>query len=316
VKRFARTVVQAPWAGRNLLDLLAERFSYQGREKWERLVLQGAILVNGQASQPERLLQPGDAVEYVLPTLDEPPVATDYRVLYEDDAILAIDKPADLPCHPAGHFFHHTLWAFLRRDRGLTAVHFVNRLDRETSGIVLLAKDPATARKLGQPASRRSMVKEYLAVVEGRLLAPCHASGWLVPDTASRLRKKRRFVPAAAGAEPPAAAEFAETWFEPVRQASGLTLVRARLGTGRMHQIRATLLALGFPLVGDKAYGLDEGLYLRFIAKTLTDADRRLLRLDRQALHAWRLRFVHPLSAAVINLESPLPPDLAQLVPP
>jgi 23S rRNA pseudouridine955/2504/2580 synthase/23S rRNA pseudouridine1911/1915/1917 synthase len=101
-----------------------------------------------------------------------------------------------------------------------------------------------------------------------------------------------------------------------VRQGGDLTLVRARLGTGRTHQIRATLLALGFPLVGDKVYGRDETLYIRFIEKTLTPEDHRLLRLDRQALHACRLRFQHPLSDAILDLESPMPADLARLLAP
>lgn len=314
MQRFAQTVVQPPWTGRTLADMLSERFSYHGRQKWERVVVQGAILVNGEISRPERVLRTGDTVEYVVPQLEEPPVATAYRVLLDDGAVLAIDKPADLPCHPAGRFFHHTLWAFLRRDLGLSDVHFVNRLDRETSGIVLLARDALAARKLGQPARRQSMVKEYLAVVEGDLPGPLHARGWMVDDTASVLRKKRAFVAAAPGAAPPESADLAETWFEPVRRAGGLTLVRARLGTGRMHQIRATLFTLGFPIVGDKVYGRDETLYLRFIDKTLSAADRQLLRLDRQALHAWRLRFAHPRTDAVIDLESPLPPDLAALL--
>lgn len=316
MQRFAHTIVQPPWSGRALLDVLAERFSYQSRERWERLIRQGAILVNGQLSQPQRTVQRGDAVEYVVPTLEEPPVATDYRVLLDDGAVLAIDKPGDLPCHPAGRFFRNTLWAFLRRDLGLSDVHFVNRLDRETSGIVLLARDAQAARRLGQPGRRKAMVKEYLAVVEGLLQEPVHARGWLEDDAASALRKKRRFVPESPGVVPSEGAEPAETWFEPVRQGGGLTLVRARLGTGRMHQIRATLLALGFPIVGDKVYGVDETCYLRFIAKTLSAADQQRLRLQRQALHAWRLRFPHPASDAIIDLESPLPADLAGLVPP
>lgn len=315
MQRFAHTVVQAPWSGRALLDLLAERFSYQRRDTWERLVRQGAILVNGQLSQPSQTVRTGDVIEYTVSRLDEPPVATDYRVLLDDGVVLAIDKPADLPCHPAGRFFRNTLWAFLRRDIGLSAVHFVNRLDRETSGIVLLARDAEAARRLGQPARRRAMVKEYLAIVEGTLREPVHAHGWLEEDTRSALRKKRRFVAAGPEAELPAGAERAETWFEPVRQAGGLTLVRARLGTGRMHQIRASLLALGLPVVGDKVYGLDETCYLRFIDKTLSAADRQLLRLDRQALHAWRLRFAHPRTDAIVDLESPLPADMARLVP-
>lgn len=314
-QRFARTLVQPPWSGRPLLDVLAERFAYQSREKWFRLIRQGAILVNGGPSQPSQVVVSGDRVEYVIERLEEPPVSTDYRVLFDDGVVLAIDKPGDLPCHPAGRFFQNTLWALLRRDLGLTAVHFVNRLDRETSGIVLLAREPAAARRLGQPARRQQMVKDYLVVVEGDLREAIHARGWLTDDTGSALRTKRRFVPGAPEDSTPEGAERCDTAFTPLRCHNGMTLVQARLGTGRMHQIRATLLGLGFPVVGDKVYGRDETCYLRFINKTLTDADRQLLRLDRQALHAWRLAFPHPTTDAVVALESPLPADLAALVP-
>jgi len=311
--RRAKITVPKAWSGRPLLDLLAERFTYHPRAEWERLCREGAVLVNETRGLAGTALTAGDAVEYLVPGLPEPPVATGYSIRYQDDAVLVVDKPGDLPCHPAGRFFRHTLWAILRRDLGGADLLFVNRLDRETSGLVLIAHTPLAARRLGQPSRRKAMVKEYLAIVEGAMAEAVHARGWLVADATSALRKKQRFVSAEAGAEAPADSQAAETWFEPLRQHAGMTLVRARLGTGRTHQIRATLLALGYPLVGDKVYGLDEGCYLRFIEKTLTDADRRGLRLDRQALHASRLRFQHPLTDAVLDLDSPLPNDMASL---
>jgi 23S rRNA pseudouridine955/2504/2580 synthase/23S rRNA pseudouridine1911/1915/1917 synthase len=314
--RQAQITVPRAWGGRLLLDLLAERFTYHQRDEWERLLREGAVRVNGSLSSPDVVLKPGDAVEYLVPDVPEPRVATDYHILYGDEAVLVVDKPADLPCHPAGQFFRNTLWALLRRDLGGVDLLFTNRLDRETSGIVLIARTSLAARRLGQPSRRRTMVKEYLAIVEGAMREPVHARGWLVTDPLSALRKKQRFLPETAGAEPPEGSQAAETWFEPVRQGGDLTLVRARLGTGRTHQIRATLLALGFPLVGDKVYGRDETLYIRFIEKTLTPEDHRLLRLDRQALHACRLRFQHPLSDAILDLESPMPADLARLLAP
>jgi RluA family pseudouridine synthase len=298
-----------------LLDLLSERFTYLQREAWGRLIETGAVQVNGQSAGPLQPLAEGDLVDFTVPDVEEPAVATDYRLLYADEALLAVDKPADLPCHPGGKFFRHTLWAFLLRDLGMEKLFFVNRLDRETSGIVLVARTAAAARICGRPARRQAMVKEYLAVVEGQMPAPVHARGWMVDDTSSALRKKQRFIPEQTGVSAPEGASRAETWFEPVRQAGGLALLRARLGTGRTHQIRATLLALGLPLVGDKVYGRDEMLYVRFIEKRLSDEDRHLLRLNRQALHSCHLRLLHPLTDAVLDIESPLPPALAALVP-
>jgi RluA family pseudouridine synthase len=315
VKRCAQTIVHHPWAGRALLDLLAERFTYLARDEWSRLVDSGDIRVNGQNAARLQILVEGDRIDFSVPEVEEPAVATDYRLLYADEALLAVDKPADLPCHPGGKFFRHTLWAFLLRDLGVDKLYFVNRLDRETSGIVLVARTALAARICGRPARRQAMVKEYLAVVEGHLAAPVHARGWLLDDTTSALRKKQRFIAEPTGGDAPAGALRAETWFEPLRQAGALSLLRARLGTGRTHQIRATLLALGLPLVGDKVYGRDELLYVRFIEKTLSDNDRQILRLNRQALHSCRLRLLHPLTDAVLDITSPLPPDLAALVP-
>lgn len=316
MERRAQIIVPPPWAGRTLLDLLERRFTYHSREQWEDIVREGAVRIGSVPAGAETQLAAGDVVEYIVPDLPEPPVATDYRIVYQDETVLVVDKPGDLPCHPGGRFFRHTLWALLQRDLGKSEMGFVNRLDRETSGLVLIARTPEAARRLGQPLRRKSMVKEYLAIVEGAMDEPVYARGWLAPDTASALRKKQRFVLEEAGLPPPADSQVAETWFEPLQQQAGMTLVRARLGTGRTHQIRATLLALGYPLVGDKLYGRDEGRYLRFIDKTLTDADRRALRLDRQALHAARLRFQHPLNETVLDLNSPLPADMAGLMPP
>ncbi len=314
MERRAQITVPSAWGGRPLLDLLAERFTYHDRAEWERLLRSGAVRLDGVPASADATLTAGSAVEYLVPDLPEPAVATSYRILYQDEAILVVDKPADLPCHPAGAFFRNTLWALLRRDLAGAELLFVNRLDRETSGIVLIARSSEAARRLGQPSRRRTMVKEYLAIVEGVLSEPVHARGWLAPDTASALRKKQRFVREEPGAPPPENAQTAETWFEPIRTHGDLTLLRARLGTGRTHQIRATLLALGLPLVGDKVYGRDEQLYVRFIERRLGAEDRARLRLDRQALHAWRLRFRHPFEDRVIEVESPMPEDMAGLL--
>ncbi len=315
MKRCAQTTIHPPWTGRALLDMLGERFTYLQRDAWLRLIDSGSVRINGLQAEPLQTLGAGDRVDFTVPEVAEPTVATEYRLLYADEALLAVDKPADLPCHPGGKFFRHTLWAFLRRDLGVDKLYFVNRLDRETSGIVLVARTPLAARVCGKPTRRLAMVKEYLAVVEGHLAAPLHARGWMVDDTTSVLRKKQRFLAERPDGAVPDGAVWAETWFEPVRQAGALMLLRARLGTGRTHQIRATLLALGLPLVGDKVYGRDETLYIRFIEKTLSEADRRTLRLDRQALHSCHLRVLHPLTDAVLDIESPLPAELAALVP-
>ncbi|MFA4945379.1 MAG: pseudouridine synthase [Lentisphaeria bacterium] len=309
-------------APRPILDLLASRFTYHTAEEWRRELAAGRLQLNGRpTTAPDTPAGPGDWLEYLIPDglrATEPPVDLAWRRLWEDAALLVAEKPGNLPCHPAGRFFNHTLWAALHDAFPADAFFaLANRLDRETSGLVLVAKTTAAARELQRQFSRRQVEKRYLAVVEGAFPEQCEANGWLLPDPASEVRKKRRFIPGAPDAPPaaPGPAEWAETRFRRRRLTPELSLVEAEPRTGRRHQIRATLCSLGFPLVGDKLYGPDDRLYLRFIAGTLTAADRQRLRLPRQALHATRLACRHPATGEPFLATSPLPPELAALLP-
>ena len=157
--------------------------------------------------------------------------------------------------------------------------------------------------------------KEYLALVTGDFRGRVHAEGFLVHDRASAVAKKKRFVfagsPEAAGAASDPTAETAVTdLVEESHVPPDMTLVRAILGTGRQHQVRATLHSLGFPLAGDKLYGPDERLFLKIKDGALTAEDMRLLRFPRQALHAAVLEFRHPFTGERLRFESPFPDDL------
>ena len=226
-----------------------------------------------------------------LPADAEPPVLRSVGILHEDDDLLVADKPGNLPCHPGGRYCGNTLLHILRARGGdVGNLRIINRLDRETSGIVLVAKTDAMVRSLAGQFRRHTAQKEYTVLVHGAFPAHLEARGWLLPDTGSAIRKKRRFV--TGDAPPTPGAESAETDFELVEARDGISRVLARPRTGRTHQIRATLFSLGFPVVGDKIYGLDETFFLRFIADALTDADRARLMLPRQALHASALTVV------------------------
>lgn len=316
------TASDLPAAGREpLLDFLVRRFTYHSATEWTELLQAGRLLLNGVPAAPGAEAVSGDLLEYDLPTdQPEPPVNTAWSVLYEDDALLAVAKPPDLPCHPAGGYFRHTLWALLKERFGDAFFAFANRLDRETSGIVLVAKSREAARALQRQFEHRRVEKQYQAVVEGMFPeAELEAAGWLTADAASEVRKKRRFIPAASGQAAPGAApeggEWAETRFLrlEINPDANLSLVAIRPRTGRLHQIRATLAALGHPLAGDKLYGADDTVFLRFCNETLTDGDRRRLRIGRQALHASRLRFTHPVTRAPLEITCPLPDDLSRL---
>jgi len=295
-------------AGQRLDLWLSARFTYLSRNQWQEAIKQGQILLNGRPSKASRLLQSGDTVAFVNDR-EEPAVEMEYRIIYEDEYLLAVDKGGNLPCHPAGPFFKNTLWYDLCQRYG--KVMIVNRLDRETSGVMLAAKSSEACAKLTELFAAENVHKIYDAVVHGAFAAEIRADGWLTNDPGSEVRKKRRFVSTLP--EDPDT-ETSSTLLLPQHKGDAYSLVEARPATGRLHQIRATLCSLGFPLVGDKLYGLDDTLYLRFAAGTLTEEDRAMLVLPRQALHARRLEFRHPFTGRALELETPLPPEMAALV--
>ena len=254
----------------------------------------------------------GDLVEYFPEERSEPPVDSAYRVVHGDDDLLVLDKPPNLPCHPAGRFFRHTLWALLQRDGMAPPIRFVHRLDRETSGLVLVAKSATAARRLGEQFESGRVEKVCLVIVEGRAPEQFVAEGWLAPDPTSEVRKKLRLVEA--DAQRGTALPRVRTQFRRIGVTGSLSLLEARPATGRRHQIRASLCSLGLPVVGDKLYGVDESLYLRFIRDELSEADRTRLRIPRQALHATSLTVTHPGTGERAEFTSPTPDDMAALV--
>ncbi len=306
--------VEAGQAGRTVLDFVAGRFTYLAREQWVLELAAGRLRVNGQPVAPEQILAATDRVSYQGAELAEPPVASDFSVVYEDDDLLVVNKPAPLPCHPGGRYFRHTLWWLLRERGGLAKPLLVNRLDRETSGLVVVAKNRAAARDCARQWQEQQVEKKYLVLVEGEFPPDQQAAtGFLAPDPNSRIRKKSRFFPQ--GQPVPAGAVPCATHFRRLAFQRGISLLEARPLTGRCHQIRATLCSLGFPVVGDKIYGLDEELFLRFLADHLTPTDHHQLRLPRQALHSAGLKMRHPADQRPLEFSCPLPQQMAELLP-
>ena len=329
VKRHARLVVPSDAAGRPLLDFICTRFSYHDRSGWEQQFRDGRLLINGTPALAGHLLTPGEQLEYLVPDIPEPNVNREVHVVFEDNQLLVLDKPPNLPCHPGGRFFQNTLWGILKSQRPGQTVSFINRLDRETSGIVLVAKDPESTRRCRAQFSERRVEKRYLVFVEGAFPSTLDAAGFLSPDTTCEVRKKRRFElggPVLGGPKAFAASrqqqaqtpgeerEWAETHFRKVQESAGVTLIEARPATGRQHQIRATLCSLGYPVVGDKLYGVDPTIFLRFCTDAMTPEDRARLRLNRQALHAAGLRLRHPATNQFIQFDLPLPDDMQSLI--
>jgi 23S rRNA pseudouridine1911/1915/1917 synthase len=206
-------------------------------------------------------------------------------IIHEDADLLVVHKPAGLVCHPTKGDEYSSLISRARLYLKPSVPHLIHRLDRETSGVVLLAKNPIAAGELGKLLEARAVTKEYLAIVHGHVTAPHGViDAPLGRDEASPVAIKDCVRPDGASAQ-------TEYTVEKRFPDAPFTLLRLRPLTGRKHQLRIHLAYLGHPIVGDKMYGGDPDCYLAFVKDRLTDQQRAHLILPWQALHAARLQF-------------------------
>jgi 23S rRNA pseudouridine1911/1915/1917 synthase len=236
--------------------------------------------------------------------LDEIPLP----VVYEDAHLLAIDKPPLVTVHPTARYHRNTVIERLRTARPGEFLALIHRIDRETSGVLMLAKHIESERAFKRLLEERSLggedsvKKTYVAVTHG-VPSSNFCSLPLELDTENSLRVKMRVAAPGQGLE-------ARTGIEVLAARAGYALCRLSLHTGRQHQIRLHLSALGCPVVGDKLYGPDERMLARAADGELTEEDLRLLEHPRQLLHAERYDFTHPMTGQPLALTAPLPADL------
>lgn len=260
------------------------------------LIERGLIRVNGKPSKPSKGLAAGDRVEVIVPPGEEgrdSPGGTSLDIIYEDEDVMVVDKPAGLTCHPApghpGGTLTDALVAYyppLAQVGERSRPGLVHRLDRDTSGLIIIAKNEGARCNLASQFHRRSVFKEYLALVEGHL-KPEH--GFIEAPLTRGTGDRRRMVIAKKGRE--ATTEYRVVGYSP---SSSLLLVHPL--TGRTHQIRVHLGAIGHPVVGDATYGNPSDI------------------LRRQFLHAYKIGFQLPSSNQYVEFISPLPPELAQVL--
>ena len=266
--------------------------------------------------RPGRRVGQGSKVRLTIPPesrrVIEGEASDELDVLYADEAVLAVDKPPLVAVHPSGRYFRDTLiqrvHARYRREihAGEMAPRLCHRLDRETSGIVLVAKNGHVHPRLSVDFERRRVEKEYLAIVHGQLERDAGRIDLpLGQSLSSRIRLK--MAVRAEGAP-------SRTDYQVEARSAGYSLVRCQLHTGRQHQIRVHLAAIGHAIVGDKLYGEDDGLFERSVAGELSTTDEERLELPRHALHHARLIFTTPAGDRPVQVESPLPKDLREFL--
>ncbi len=303
------TIIAPHEEGNTLIGWLSGRFTYHDLPGWETEIRDRRILVDGRTAEGDLLLCRGMIVSYEPPAIPEPEVNRAYRILLEDPDFLVVNKPPDLPAHPGGIYLNNTLQSMLAARYG--RVHLISRLDRETSGLMLAALNPESADYFYRQQRERRIRKEYLCLVHGDFPEYLDAPGWLMKSGTGAVRKKRTFVPDSAAENPGDAGSpgrsYCRTEFFREGGKGGFSLLRCRLHTGKTHQIRASLCSLGFPVVGDKIYGLDETIFLRFIKGALNDRDLHRLILPHQALFSRRLVFTPRTSAESVDISAEHP---------
>jgi len=291
-------LVPANEAKLRLDQFLAKLLPEFSRSRLQQLIRDGFVRLNNKTSRPRQIVRGGDKIELTEPALEKIetlPEAIPLEILFEDDDLIVINKPPGLVVHPgAGHREHTLVNALLNHCETLSGIGgkerpgIVHRLDKETSGCLVVAKNDATHRDLSEQFAARTVEKIYLALVAGKL-----------PKTAGVIEGKIGRHPVhrqrMSAATPRGRA--AKTEYRLVRSSDRATLIECRLHSGRTHQIRVHLHHLGHPVLGDKVY-----------------APRLAKDFPRHMLHAWKLGFRHPRTEEWKSFEAPLPDDFAATI--
>jgi len=303
--------VPAPSSGERLDRFLAAAQTDLSRSRLQALILDGHVRVNGRAERASHRLREGDAVEVALPaaapasTLE--PESLQLNVVFEDEHLLVIDKPAGLVVHPgagirggtlANALLHHV--PAIRSVGGADRPGIVHRLDKDTSGLMVVAKTPRVHRDLVELMRRRAVRRVYRALVWGD---PRADSGQVEASLGRDPRERKRMAVVTRGGR------AALTHWRVLERFGPVTLLELRLETGRTHQIRVHLAHVRHPVVGDPTYGGRPKKQLSLDDRQRSLAADLLRCLPRQALHAAELAFTHPVTGEEHTFTSPIPGD-------
>ena len=287
--------------GKIRIDLyLTQQEICPSRSQIRNLISQGKIKVNGNPVKPSYILKNGDVIDLSLPENIELKIkaeAIPLDIIYEDEYLVVVNKPADMIVHPAGKIRSGTLVnALLYRCQdslsgigGVIRPGIVHRLDKNTSGLMVVAKNDFAHLDLSRQIQEHQVTKKYISLVHGNM----KDDSGIIDAPIGRSLKNRKKMAVTEGKN-----REAITHFKVLKRFSGYTLVEATLRTGRTHQIRVHLAFIGYSIVGDQLYG----------------RKRQGLNINRQALHSYVLGFVHPESKKYMEFSAPLPQDIQELI--
>lgn len=295
-----RSTVPSNMKGMHLIEYLEKRFTYLTRDQWLERVAENRFVVDGNSATEDTVLNGGSLVVYDMPPLVEPPADLSYTIVYEDDRFMAVNKSGNLLVHKSGRSITSNLIYQLRECHKppYPTAHIVNRLDRETSGLVLVAKDTTVLKQLNWLFQERLIEKTYLAIVDG---APVETEGDI---RFSICKNEETAIGSKHRVGHPDEGKSAFTHYTVVTRGTHHSLLEMKPKTGRVHQLRLHAKSLGCPIIGDKLYNLSEETYLKW------QKDRESVEpfdVPRQMLHCCNLQFT--LWGKSYNIDAPVPDD-------
>lgn len=296
---------------------LANSLENASRTRVQKLIEAGYVTANKKIVKSNYKVQPLDIIEVTLPVSPRPekaePEDIPLEIIYEDEYLLVVNKPAGMVAHPSfGNYTGTLVNALLHHSRNLSELNdsntrpgIVHRIDKETSGLLVVAKDEVTHAHLARQFSKHTIEREYWAVVWGKM----KSSEGTIETYITRSKRDRKVFTTSASE-----GKHAITMYWVLEEFEFASLIKLKLKTGRTHQIRVHLASLGHPIFGDGTYGGRAIVYGSQLPKMKSRTDNLLEIMKRQALHAKTLGFIHPYTKEPIRCESGLPDDFTELL--
>ena len=298
--------VKTEQIGQRVDVVIAEAFKEFSRSHLQKLIKEGAVKVNGKEIKPKLILQGGELIEILAkeaPKLKDKAENIDLEIIYEDQDLLVVNKASGLVVHPgAGNSSGTLVNGLLNFDSNLSYLPragIVHRLDKDTSGLMVVSRNEKTYLNLIDQLKERTVTRKYTALVVGEP----SLSGVIDKPIGRHPKVRTKQAVVSSGKE-------AISRFKRVKSLKGYSLVEVLLETGRTHQIRVHLSYLGFPIVGDNTYGGRR----KYVKGTSENLRNKINQFNRQALHASSLTFIHPSTKEVSTFDSELPDDMKQLI--